>query len=233
MRGCPADTVAAVGTLKRTSARTGANVTVVTVAVAVIAVCAVVLVAALIATVLDPFGSETVDRSGPTVLQEIRKLEEFTAAEGTFTQDVDLETDAKYLPDFLAGQRVTALVTGTVRATVDFGGLDEDAIEVSEDGTTIRLTLPEPVLSDADIEESSARIVSRDRGLIDRVDDFFSDNPTDDAQLFTAAEQKVEAAARESDLIEEARENTERWLTTFLGAAGFSTVEISWQDSPA
>ena len=36
-----------------------------------------------------------------------------------------------------------------------------------------------------------------------------------------------------ADLIEEARANTEQWLTTFLGAAGFDTVEITWQDSPA
>jgi hypothetical protein len=219
-----------VGTLKKS--RTGANTTVVTVAVAVIAVSAVVLVVALMMTVLDPFGSETVDRSGPAVLQQIRKLEEFTAAEGTFTQDVDLEEDAKYLPDFLAGQRVTALVTGSVRASVDFSQLDEDSIEVSDDGTTIRLTLPEPVLGDADIEESSARVIGRDRGLIDRVDDFFADNPTDDTQLYAAAEEKVSAAARESDLVEEARTNTEQWLTTFLGAAGFDTVEITWQDSP-
>ena len=181
----------------------------------------------------DPFGSDTVDRSGPTVLQEIRRLEEFTAAEGSFTQDVDLEEDAKFLPGFLSGQRVVALVTGSVRATVDFGQLDEDSIEVSEDGTTIRLTLPDPVLSDADIDESSARIISRERGLVDRVDDFFAANPIDDAPLYQAAEEKVERAAKESNLIEEARENTERWLTTFLGAAGFDNVEISWTRSPA
>jgi hypothetical protein len=210
-----------------------ARMTAVTLALAVIAASSVVLVVALLATVLNPFGSETIDRSGPTVLQQIRKLEEFTAAEGTFTQDVDLEEDAKYLPDFLSGQRVTALVTGSVRASVDFSQLDEDAIEVSDDGTTIRLTLPEPQLSDADIEESSARIINRNRGLIDRADDFFSENPTDDQPLYAAAEEKVAAAARESDLVEEARTNTEQWLTTFLGAAGFETVEVTWQDSPA
>ena len=191
-----------------------------------------VLVVALIA-LFDPFASDTVDRSGPTVLEQIRELEEFTAAEGSFTQDVDLEEDARYLPDFLKGERVVALVTGTVRATVDFSGLDEDAVQVDESTNTIRLTLPEPALSDADIDESSARIISRNRGLMDRVDDFFAGNPTDDAPLYQAAEEKVEAAARESDLLEEARENTEQWLTTFLGAAGFEHVEITWQESPA
>jgi hypothetical protein len=220
-----------VGSLKKPSGA-ARNATVLA-SLAVISAVALVLVAALLISAIDPFGSETVDRSGPTVLQEMRKLEQFTAAEGTFTQDVDLEEDAKFLPGFLSGQRIVALVTGTVRATVDFGGLDDGSVEVSEDGTTIRLTLPEPVLSDADIDESSARVIGRERGLIDRVDDFFAANPTDDRQLYVAAEEKVEAAARDSDLIEEARANTERWLTTFLGAAGFDTVEISWQDSPA
>lgn len=219
-----------MGTLKKPGS--GANTMVVAVSMAIMAVCAVVIVVGLLITSLDPFGSETVDRSGPAVLQQVRKLEEFTAAEGSFTQDVDLEEDANFLPSFLAGERITALVTGTVRATVDFSALDEDAIAVSDDGTTIRLTLPDPVLSDADIEESSARIIGRDRGLIDRIDDFFADNPTDDTQLYAAAEEKVSSAARESDLIEEARTNTEQWLTTFLGAAGFEQVEITWQDAP-
>ena len=201
---------------------------------AVLLVVALLAVIALVAIVtFDPFASDTVDRSGPTMLEQIRELEEFTAAEGSFTQDVDLEEDARYLPDFLKGERVIAMVTGTVRATVDFSGLDEDAVQVDESTNTIRITLPEPTLSDADIDESSARIISRDRGLLDRADDFFSGNPTDDGPLYQAAEEKVETAARESDLIEEARANTEQWLTTFLGAAGFEHVEITWSDSPA
>ena len=226
-----ADIVPAVGTLKKQrSAVAGLTMTGLVVAVAVLAV-AVVFLGGIVA--FDPFASESVDRSGPTVLQEIRQLEEFTAAEGSFTQDVDLEDDAKFLPGFLSGQRVVALVTGTVRATVDFGQLDDDSVEVSPDGNTIRLTLPDPTLSDADIDETSARIISRERGLVDRVDDFFAANPVDDAPLYEAAEKKVERAAKDSDLVEEARENTERWLTTFLGAAGFEHVEISWTSSPA
>lgn len=203
------------------------------IAMMVMALCTVALVGLLAVVVLDPFSSETIDRSGPAVLAQVRKLEEFTAAEGSFTQDVDIEKDAKYLPDFVAGERVTALVTGSVRATVDFSGLDEDAVEVSKDGTSIQLTLPDPVLSDADIEESSTRIINRDRGVVDRIDDFFSGNPTDDSELFVAAERKLEAAAEESDLVEEARRNTELWLTTFLGAAGFDEVTITWTEPPA
>ncbi len=221
-----------MGTLKKTS-RSGAMTLVSVISLVVIALGLVALVVFGAINALDPFGTETVDRSGPAVLEQIRELEEFTAAEGSFTQDIDVEEDAKFLPDFVSGQRIVALVTGNVRATVDFGQLGPGSVVVDDDRTTIRITLPEPVLSDADIEESSARIISRDRGLIDRVDDFFAGNPTDDSPLYQAAEEKVERAARDSDLVEEARANTERWLTTFLGAAGFDTVEITWQDSPA
>jgi hypothetical protein len=223
--------VSAVGRLVKERAGKGIGAAA-TISLAVIALCLIGILAIGLVNALDPFGTETVDRSGPALLERIKQLEEFNAAEANFTQDVDLETDAKYLPSFLKGERVTAIVTGNVRATVDFGQLDEKSIQVSDDRTTIRLTLPEPVLSDADVEESSTRVVSRDRGIIDRVGDVFSGNPTDDAPLYRAAEQKLEKAAAASDLQAQAKSNTERWLTTFLGAAGFDKVEINWTKSP-
>ena len=58
-------------------------------------------------------------------------------------------------------------------------------------------------------------------------------NPVDDAPLYRAAEKKLQKAAADSDLLEQARTNTERWLRTFLGAAGFEQVDITWTKSPA
>ena len=85
---------------------------------------------------------------------------------------------------------------GSVRATVDFSDLDEDAIKVVDE-STIQITLPEPVLSDADIDEKSLRILARDRGLADRVADVFAKNPTDDGPVFQAAEDLMNKAAGE------------------------------------
>ncbi|MEX0767233.1 MAG: hypothetical protein WD029_02035, partial [Microthrixaceae bacterium] len=92
-----------MGTLQNQKLKLGTTATVL---LAAIALGVLGLIVIGIMFLVDPFGSETVDRSGPTLLTQIRKLEEFTAAEGTFTQDVDLETDAKYLPSFLQGQQV-------------------------------------------------------------------------------------------------------------------------------
>ena len=188
--------------------------------------------AALAITLFNPFGSQTVDRSGPSVIEQVLELEEFTAAEAEFVQDVDIESDTRFVPGFIAGERVVAMTTGTVEATVDFSGLDEDNVTVTEDGTTISLALPEPVLQDADIEESATRIVSRQRGVLDRVGDMVSSNPFDDSELYEAAAEKLNRAAAAADLDTTARENTQDWLETFLGAAGFERVVISWQEAP-
>ena len=206
--------------------------TLATASLVVIAVALLGLLVVGITSVFNPFGTDTVDRSAPVVLERIQELEQFVAAEGQFSETIDLAEDAKYLPSFLKGERVVAAVQGNVDASVDFGGLKEGAVRVSDDRRTIRLILPEPELQDAEIEESATKILTRDRGVIDRVEDFFSGNPRNDAQLFVVAEKKVNAAAAKSDLTTTAKDNTERWLRTFLGAAGFENVEISWSRSP-
>ena len=76
-----------VGTLQKQRAKTSLTTTLL---LGTIALCLLGLLVVGVLYVVNPFGDETVDRSGPTVLERIRKLEEFTAAEGTFTQDVDL-----------------------------------------------------------------------------------------------------------------------------------------------
>lgn len=197
-----------------------------------VALTAVVAVLALGVALFNPFRTETVDRSGPAVVERIRELEEFTAAQAEFVQDVDIESDAKYVPDAIKGERVVAIAEGSVRATVDFGDLDADTVTVSEDGTSIALALPPPVLQDAEVEESSTRIVARQRGVLDRIGDLVSANPYDDGDLYAAAEAKLNAAADESDIEATARANTEAWLETFLAAAGFDQVAVSWTESP-
>ncbi len=214
-----------------TKSRVGLGI-IATASLVLIALGLLALVVVGLLNVWDPFGTTTVDRSGPAVLERIRTLEEFTAAEASFTQDVDLENDS-FLPGFIKGERVTAIVTGSVRATVDFSDLGPNSVQVSDDGTTIQITLPDPQLTDAEIDEGSARIVSRDRGIVDRVEDVFASNPTDDSPVYEEAEKKLESAAAKSDVIDQARTNTEQWLRTFLGAAGFETVQINWAESPS
>ena len=204
-----------------------------TVSLAVIALCLLGLVVFGMLSAFDLFGTKEVDRSGPAVLERIKKLERFEAGEANFSQDVDIEQDAPWLPDFIKGERVTAIVQGRVPASVDFSQLDAER----GDGRSgpHHHPPPPPGAGTGRRRDRRGQHPDRgpDRGIVDRIGDVFSGNPFDDAELYKSAEDKLAAAAAKSDLLDQAKANTERWLKTFLGAAGFETVEITWVEPGA
>ena len=90
----------------------------------------------------NPFETDTVDRNRPVLLQSLEDVSEYTAAAGNFEVIVDTEQDARYLPDFVKGERTVLSAVGDVEATVDFTGIGEGAVVVEGDRVTI--TVPEP-----------------------------------------------------------------------------------------
>ena len=91
--------------------------------------------------VRDPFGTATVDRSGPAVLKSIENLRDFRAASGHFEVIVDVERMRASFRQ-IKGERVLFVAVGSVDAGVDFRGLEEDAVDVSDDGKGVTLELP-------------------------------------------------------------------------------------------
>src|SRR5215212_8623015 len=96
---------------------------------------------------LNPFHTETIDRSPPAVLKSISKLSEYRAATAHLEQIIDVEEDASYLPSFLKGTKTLLVAAGSVDAVVDFSGVKGDAIVVSKDRRSATITLPSPRLS--------------------------------------------------------------------------------------
>lgn len=173
-----------------------------------------------------PFGSEQIDRTGPSLLTSVEDLEEYRAATGNFQVVVDLERDTRFVPSLLRGERTTFLATGSVDAIVDFTGLDGDAVTTSEDGRTATFSLPPARLDDADVDLANSRVLSRDRGLLDRVGGLFSDNPTSEREVTALAEDNIAGAAAESDLRRRAEENTRDMLTGLARALGYAEVVV-------
>src|SRR4051794_12263971 len=160
---------------------------------------------------LNPFAEKTVDRSPPPVLRSITDLSEYHAASANVQQVVDVERDAKYLPSFIKGERTLIQVTGSVDAVVDFSGLNRRAVRLSKDGTAATLTVPAPHLGKPRVDLERSRVVSRDRGLVDRVSSVFKDSPTSDRRLFLKAQNRLAtAAAADPRLLRTARQNTTR-----------------------
>ncbi len=174
----------------------------------------------------SPFTTTEVDHSAPPVLLELRDLASFHAAQGQFEVTVDVEQDVKWVPSFLAGERVQFVSVGTVDATVDFAGLTASSFVVDETGEFVTVTLGAVELADPVIDLEASHVMNRDRGLLDRLGGVFSDSPTSEAELYELATDKIAAAADATELAERAEDNVRVTVTAMLQAVGFDRVVV-------
>lgn len=173
----------------------------------------------------NPFGTTDKDRSGPAVLKSVKDLSRYEAATGQFQVVVDLEKDAKFLPGAIRGERTLFVAVGSVDAYVDFSKIDK--VEVSPDRTSVTLTLPPAALEETALDNDKSYVFATERGLFDRIGDFFSSNPGDQQQLYQLAEGKIHEAAQASGLTQRADANTRQMLENLMKALGFTEVKIN------
>jgi len=187
----------------------------------------------LLPSIPNPFSSHTVDRTQPALLKSLTDLSEYHAASGNFQVIVDTEKDTKFVPAFIRGERTVYVAGGSVDAVVDFSQLDERSIQVSPDRTAVTVTLPEPTVAEPTVDPQASRVVSRDRGVLDRIGSVFSDTPTSERPLELAAQAKMRDAAASSDLRVKAEDNTRHMLEGMLRALGYTSVTVSFKPTPA
>lgn len=202
----------------------------------------IVLVGALVVVVagprllpdLDPFGTETRDRTQPALLKSLQRLDEYHAARANLQQIVDVEKDAKLLPSFIKGERTVMVTAGDVDATVDFRAIGPNSLRVSPDRREVVITLPAPRLSRARLDLDRTRIVDHDRGLIDRAGEMVGDGGADEQrQLLSQAQRKLDAAARaDRELLPAAERNTAQMLRRLAGALGYERVTVRFEKPP-
>ncbi|GAB2783227.1 DUF4230 domain-containing protein [Streptomyces chlorus] len=178
----------------------------------------------------DLFGTETHDRSGPALLESIQDISRYDAATGNFQVVVDLEKDTRFLPDAIRGSRTLYVGAGTVDAYVDLGKLGKDDVQVDEDRTSATLRLPHARLGTPALDPERSYAVSKERGLLDRLGDLFSDNPNSEQAVQKLAVRHIGSAAKESELTTRAESNTTGMLEGLLRSLGFTKVDVSYGD---
>ncbi|MDK1346793.1 DUF4230 domain-containing protein [Streptomyces sp. 378] len=176
----------------------------------------------------DLFGTETQDRSGPALLKSIQDISRYDAASGNFQVVVDLEKDAKLLPDAIRGTRTLYVGAGTVDAYVDLGKIGENDVKVNDDRTSATLRLPHARLGEPALDPDRSYAVSKQRGLLDRLGDLFSDNPNGEQAVQKLAVRHIGDAAKESELTARAESNTTDMLEGLLRSLGFKEVRVSY-----
>jgi hypothetical protein len=181
----------------------------------------------------NPFEEETTDRSQPVILRSIQDLSRFTAASGNFEVVIDVERDRRFIPEFLFNERTLFVAAGSVDAYVEFGGLTGDALVVDEPAGVVEVTLPPPQLESPNIDPDRSYVFAQERGIANRLNDFFDGDPDGQQQMLQLAQQRIAEAATVSGLTARAEENTRKMLEGMLTSLGFETVTITFQAPPA
>jgi hypothetical protein len=180
----------------------------------------------------NPFAEEQTDRSQPPVLQSIRDLSRFVAAEGNYQVVIDLERNRRYVPEFLLNERTLLVGAGSVEAYVDFAAIAEGAVTESDDRRTVTVRLPAPQLGETHLDLEASYVFAEQRGLLNRLGEVFGGDPNRQREAYQLAEERIATAARESGLTERAQENTRKMLEGLLRSLGYTTVTITFAAAP-
>ena len=176
----------------------------------------------------NPFASRTTDRSQPVLLQSMRDLSRYVAADGTFQVIVDLQENKNNIPDFLVNRRILFVGSGTVEEYVDFGQLATNALEVDNEKKTIKITLPPPQQGDAALDMQKSYVVEEQRGLLTSIGDAFRSDPDKQQRVYQQAQQRITEAARSSGLDQRAKDNTQHMLESLFTRLGYTSVTVEF-----
>jgi uncharacterized protein DUF4230 len=161
-----------------------------------------------------------VDASRPSVVSQIQKLQRLETVVFGMDKIVIGERESKYLPAFLAGDRLLLIVFGEVTAGIDLSGVQVGDVDVDPEGPAIRLKVPAPEIFSTRLDNERTRVYSRETGLFSRVD------PDLETDVRREAERQIRQAAVESGIMDTAKTNARATLTSFLQGLGFAQVTV-------
>jgi hypothetical protein len=157
--------------------------------------------------------------TGPVVVEGVQDLNRLATVRWRESVIVTRESSGTELERFLAGEKVLLVATGDVEAGVDLASLGRDDVKVS--GETVTISLPEPDILSVSLDEQKTGVYDRDFGPLNL-------RPDDDLveQARVAAVDRIEWAARDEDILDQAEQNAEDSIRAFVSTLGFEEVRF-------
>ncbi|KPQ34216.1 MAG: Protein of unknown function (DUF4230) [Phormidesmis priestleyi Ana] len=157
------------------------------------------------------------------VVEQVRSVSELTTAVFTMEAVVPTQSDRK-LGDYTIGTTNLLYVAyGEVRAGVNLEKLTPTDVVTSAEGTQITLTLPPAEILDTKIDVTRSNVYDYSRG-------FLSLGPDRAPELQEMAQKealvKIEQAAREQNILDQANSRAELVVTQLLKSTGFNEVTV-------
>jgi Protein of unknown function (DUF4230) len=157
--------------------------------------------------------------TGPVVVEGVQDLNRLATVRWRESVVVTRESGGTELERFLAGEKVLLVATGGVEAGVDLASLGRDDVKVN--GETVTIRLPEPEILSVSLDEQKTGVYDRDFGPLNL-------RPDDDLveQARAAAVDRIEQAARDEDILDQAEQNAEDSIRAFVRTLGFEEVRF-------
>jgi Protein of unknown function (DUF4230) len=157
--------------------------------------------------------------TGPVVVEGVQDLNRLATVRWRESVIVTRESGGTELERFLAGEKVLLVATGDVEAGVDLASLGRDDVKVN--GETVTIRLPEPEILSVSLDEQKTGVYDRDFGPLNL-------RPDDDLveQARAAAVDRIEQAARDEDILDQAEQNAEDSIRAFVSTLGFEEVRF-------
>jgi hypothetical protein len=157
--------------------------------------------------------------TGPVVVEGIQKLDQLATVRWTESVPVTRESGGDIWDRVFDGEKVLLIATGKVEAGVDLGDIHKD--DVSVDGDTVTIELPEAEILSASLDEKTTRVYDRDFSPLNFRPD---DDLVRKARLRAVG--KLEATARKNGILDTAEGNAEDSIRAFVTTLGFEKVRF-------
>ncbi len=157
--------------------------------------------------------------TGPVVVEGIKELDQLATVRWTESVPVTKETGGAILDRLFNGEKVLVIATGEVEAGIDLGDIGKD--DVSVNGDTVTIDLPEPEILSASLDEEKTHVYDRDFSPLNVRPD---DDLVEEARL--QAVEKIRDVARENKILDTAEHNAEDSVRAFVITLGFEEVRF-------
>ena len=157
--------------------------------------------------------------TGPVVVEGIKELDQLATVRWTESVPVTRESGGDLVERLFSGEKVLVIATGNVEAGVDLGDIKRD--DVSVEGDTVTIDLPEAEILSASLDEEKTSVYDRDLSPLNlRPDDAL----VEEARL--RAVEKITASARENGILDTAEGNAKDGIRAFVTTLGFERVKF-------
>ncbi|HEX5399024.1 MAG TPA: DUF4230 domain-containing protein [Verrucomicrobiae bacterium] len=155
-----------------------------------------------------------------TIIQQVQTLSDLVTVKYVM-QKVEMvdSPPTSTLGQFIQGDnKVMLLAQGIVKAGIDLKKIKPEDVKIS--GKRLTLTLPQPQITDAYLDDSQTKVIERTTGFLRKMDK--------DLEQTTRqyAVDDIRRAAQASGILNDANERAQTELRKFFQQAGFETVEF-------